>query len=67
MAEEHPDFEFRGNDQGLNLPAKLRTPGELIDILIFDEFNFFWQPWQLSKVKIFKRLNNFLLNLVFLQ
>ena len=33
-----PVFEFRGKDQGLNLPGKLRTPGELIDIFISDEF-----------------------------
>ena len=31
-------FEFREKDQGLNLPEKFKTPGELIDILISDEF-----------------------------
>ena len=29
-------FEFRGKDQGLNIPEKFSTPGELIDILISD-------------------------------
>ena len=33
-----PVFEFRGKDQGLNLPGKLRTPGKLIDLFISDEF-----------------------------
>uniref|UniRef100_A0A1A9ZX35 DDE_Tnp_1_7 domain-containing protein n=1 Tax=Glossina pallidipes TaxID=7398 RepID=A0A1A9ZX35_GLOPL len=33
-----PYFKFRGEPRGLNLPAKLRTPGELIDLFLSEEF-----------------------------
>lgn len=38
VERDPPVFEFQGKDQGLNLPGKLTTPGELIDIFISDEF-----------------------------
>ena len=36
--QDPPLFEFIGQPQGLTLPPKLRTPGELIDLFLSVEF-----------------------------
>uniref|UniRef100_A0A1A9WYG9 PiggyBac transposable element-derived protein domain-containing protein n=1 Tax=Glossina brevipalpis TaxID=37001 RepID=A0A1A9WYG9_9MUSC len=38
LKTDPPYFEFRGEPRGVNLSPKLRTPGELIDLFLSDDF-----------------------------
>uniref|UniRef100_A0A1A9WYH0 PiggyBac transposable element-derived protein domain-containing protein n=1 Tax=Glossina brevipalpis TaxID=37001 RepID=A0A1A9WYH0_9MUSC len=38
LEADPPDFKFHGEPKGVNLPSKLRTPGELVDLFLSEEF-----------------------------